>query len=128
MDTTQDKESLQYKIPAFGSHVCIVLFNVDRWDGELIPLGSGIPSEAVQAAYLARGLRFLGTFGFLQGKFCSAWEDPVPHNNVVDYLARRYCEWLYKTLVTQAPTKMDADANVQWLKQLYQLSDPRKEN
>jgi hypothetical protein len=126
MDTTQDKESLQYRIPAFGSHVCIVLFNPDRWDGELVPLGNGIPPESVQENYKVRGLRLVGTFGFLNGKFCSAWESPVPEDNAIDYLARCYTEWLYATLVTCAPSQAVADNNVAWLKQLYSLPDTRE--
>jgi hypothetical protein len=128
VDAAQDKESLHYKIPAFGQHVCIVLFNVARWDAVLIPVGQGIPSAEVQADYLRRELRLVAVFGFLDGKFCAAFEQPAPEEGAVSYLARLYTEHIYRTLVTQAPTKMEADANVQWLKQLYQLPDPRKEN
>jgi len=122
-----DTESLQYRIPAFGSHVVAVLFNPVKWDGELVPLGNGIPSEEVQASYLSRGLQFVGCFGFLSGRFVSAWECQL-EGNAIEFLARCYCEWLYKTQVTQAPMKLEADASIAWLKSLYQLSDPRKEN
>jgi hypothetical protein len=130
MDTTQDKESLHYKIPAFGQHVCIVLFNQFKWDAVLVPLGSGTPDAETQADYLMRGLRMVATFGFLDGKFCAAFEQPAPDESAVAYLARLYTEFLYKTLVTQAPSKAAADNAVDWLRRLYELpSEERsKEN
>jgi hypothetical protein len=124
---TQDKESLSYRIPAFGQHVCAVLFNVARWDCQLVPLGHGLPSEEVQASYLSRGLGLVATIGFLDGKFCIAQECRLT-DAVIEFMARRYCEHLYSALVVQAPTKLEADASIAWLKSLYQLSDPRKEN
>jgi hypothetical protein len=127
MDTL-DKESLSYKIPTFGQHVVIPLFCWDTWDLQLIPLGSDLPSPEVQADYLRRGLRMAGVIGFIEGKFCVAWEDPAPPDNVVEFLARKYCEWLYQTLVTFAPTKMQGDAAVAWLKTLMALPDPRGAN
>jgi hypothetical protein len=129
MDTA-DKESLSYKIPAFGQLVVCALFNEHTWDGEIVPLGNKLPSEEVQKNYLARGLRFLGTLGFVDGRFCCAWECPVP-DNVMERLVRAYAEHLYSTLVTHAPTKAAADASVQWLRELAQLPDNRdrsKEN
>jgi hypothetical protein len=125
VDTTQDKESLHYKLPVFGEFVCHVLFNEDRWDGELIPLGRGTPSEEAQANYLARGLKFMGVVGFLNGRLCSAWEHPVPENNVVEYLGRAYSEWIYANLVTAAPSKTAADDAVSWLRKLASLPDTR---
>ena len=127
---TQDKESLSYRIPAFGQHVVIVLFNQFKWDAVLIPLGRGIPPESVQADYLRRELRMIATFGFLDGKFCCAFEQHAPDESAISYLARLYTEHIYRTLVTQAPSKAAADEAVDWLRRLYALpSEARsKEN
>ena len=122
----QDKESLGYKIPAFGQHVVVCLFNPARWDAALVPLGNGPLSPEAQADYTGRGLRLIGLIGFINGKLCSTWEHPV-ENNVVEYLGRRYAEWLRETLVTNA-TPMEAAGNVAWLRELFALQDPRKEN
>src|SRR5580700_4365913 len=120
MDTL-DKESLNYKIPAFGQHVVCVLFNADRWDGELIPLGGDLPDAEKRAAYLARGLRMVAVFGFLNVKFCAAFEPPIIEDHAISYLSRCYCEWIYKKLVTEAPSKAAADDAVDWLRRLYAL-------
>jgi hypothetical protein len=122
-----DKESLSYKIPAHGQLVVSVLFNQFKWDAELVPVGKGIPSVEVQADYLRRELRLVAVFGFLDGKFCAAFEQPAPEEGAVSYLARLYTEHIYRTLVTQAPTKMEADASIAWLKSLYSLPDTRQQ-
>jgi hypothetical protein len=127
VDATQDEESLSYKIPMYGQHACVALFNPERWDLQLVPLGIGLPSEEVQADYLRRGLRLIAVLGFLDGKFCFAQECQLT-DAVIEFMARRYCEHLYSALVVQAPTKLEADASIAWLKSLYQLPDSRKEN
>lgn len=122
-----DPESLSYKIPAYGSHVVGVLFNPARWDGEIVPMGNGqpLPSEEVKAGYAARGLQFVAVFGFLEGRFCSAFECPL-ENSVVDFLARAYCEWIYSTLTKPAPAAAQAGTDgADWLRKLYALPDGR---
>lgn len=128
---TQDKESLSYKIPAFGQLVVGVLFNPERWDGELVSLGTGnLPSAEVQATYKERGLYFVATFGFINGRFCSAFEHPL-ENNAVEFLARAYAEYVYATLTAKAAHAPVASDAVDWLKSLWILKDDRdgsKEN
>ena len=126
---TADKESLSYRIPAYGQHVVAALFNPERWDCQLVALGNGLPDEGTQENYKARGLCLVAVFGFLQGRFCSAFECPL-EDSAVSYLARCYTEHLYRTLVTEAPTKKAADAAVDWLRALYALpsEDRSREN
>jgi hypothetical protein len=124
---TQDKESLRHKV-ASGQHAVFALFDSARWDCQLVPIADGLVPDEVLASYAARGLRFAATLGFVGGKFCAAWEQPVPDDPAINFLSRMYCEWLYRELVVKAPTKLEADASIAWLKSLYQLSDPRKEN
>jgi hypothetical protein len=114
-------ESLQYRIPAFGSHVAAFMFNQRRWDLAVVPLGGGPLSEAEQADYKVRGLELVGCCGFISGKLCLAWEHRAPDDSVIDFLSRRYAEWLYATLATSAPRKLAMNDAVDWLRALYNL-------
>jgi hypothetical protein len=120
------EQSLSYRIPAHGQLVVGVLFNPVKWDGEIFPLGKGLPSEEAQANYKARGLQFVATFGFLQGKFCSAFECPLD-GNAVEFLSRAYAEWVYATLTKAAPAAAQTCGDgVDWLRKLYRLPDVRE--
>jgi hypothetical protein len=127
---TQDKESLSHRIAFGGQHVVAVLFDERRWHCELIPLADDLPSVEAFAGYRERGLFLVGVFGFLETKFCAAFEPAIPSDSVMDYLTRCYCEFLYTKLVTHAPTKTAADVSVDWLRRLCELpaEDRSKEN
>jgi hypothetical protein len=127
MDTT-NTESLSYKILAHGNHVCAFMFNERGWDCQLVPLSGGPLTDKEIEDHRARGLLCVGMAGFLNGKLCSWWEQPIIEGSAIDFLSRRYCEWLYQTTVTEAPSRMESDGAVAWLKALLALPDPRTAN
>jgi hypothetical protein len=112
------------------AQLCVaVLANQDVTDIELLPL-KGVPYagytvEGLKQQFAGRDLRFLGTVGLVNGVPHTALAEPLDTFRIAALFAAfaTYCEVLQEESLEQARKGDEVD----WLRRLQSLEDPRTE-
>ena len=101
-----------------------ILGNPQTSDFELIEMPKLPLSEERLHSLRLRGMYYLGVVGLVDGVPRTALDEPL-ENAAVDALARAFLSHMASLL--RSASVRSADASVQWLAELYSLTDPRHE-